>query len=208
MAQETVYIKLKKKLQTSENDVFLSDCASVLCRDEHIQAKVRALKIFHFSKTTQDKEVIDVMKIIQLIEGVSPSIQVDSIGETDLLIEKVKLQKRKGFTQWIKVLFVTFICFFGTAFTIMSFHNDIGINQMFGKFYEVIMNEPSTGYGILEISYSIGLSIGIIMFFNHFGNKRITNDPTPVEVEMRVYDDDVRTTVIDVLSREDKTIDV
>ena len=110
--------------------------------------------------------------------------------------------------QAAKLFLVALISFFGTAFTIMAFHNDIGINAVFVKIYEMVMGAPSDGYGILELSYSAGLAFGIILFFNHIGGRRITKDPTPIEVEMRVYEKDVNTALIETADREGRTIDV
>ena len=118
------------------------------------------------------------------------------------------MNKHKGLVQWIKLAFVAAISFFGTGFTIMAFHNDISINKIFSKVYELVMGCPADGYSILEVSYSIGLAIGIIMFFNHIGGRRITKDPTPIEVEMRIYETDVNKALIETADREGKSIDV
>jgi stage V sporulation protein AA len=50
--------------------------------------------------------------------------------------------------------------------------------------------------------------VGILMFFNHFGKWKISTDPTPLEVEMRVYEDNISKTVIQNDSRKEKDIDV
>ena len=50
--------------------------------------------------------------------------------------------------------------------------------------------------------------IGILIFYNHIGKKKITDDPTPVQVAMRKYEQDVDMTYIEESSREGKTIDV
>ena len=52
------------------------------------------------------------------------------------------------------------------------------------------------------------LVFGIIVFFNHIGGRRITKDPTPIEVEMRVYETDVNKALIETADREGKTMDV
>ena len=44
--------------------------------------------------------------------------------------------------------------------------------------------------------------------FNHFGKKRFTPDPTPMEVEMRTYEEDIEMTLIDEYSRKGKEKDV
>ena len=146
--------------------------------------------------------------MIEEIETAFPNVTVENLGEIDVLVEQIDVDKHKGAVQTIKIIFVSAISFFGTAFTIMAFHNDIGINDVFTKVYEMVMGQASDGYGILELSYSIGLAVGIIVFFNHIGGRRITKDPTPIEVEMRVYETDVNKALIETADREGKMIDV
>ncbi len=135
-------------------------------------------------------------------------MNVESLGENAVLVELVNVDRHKGPLQWIKMVFVAAISFFGTGFTIMAFHNDISINKIFSHVHELVMGYASEGYSILEVSYSIGLAIGIILFFNHVGGRRITKDPTPIEVEMRVYETDVNKALIETADREGKSIDV
>ena len=61
---------------------------------------------------------------------------------------------------------------------------------------------------IAEYCYSIGLGVGIIIFYNHFGPKKLTKDPTPIEVEMRKYERDINQTLIDGHNRDDGKVDV
>ena len=56
----------------------------------------------------------------------------------------------------------------------------------------------------MELSYSIGIGLGVTFFFNHFGGRKITEDPTPMEVEMRVYEDDVNKTLIEQEKRKER----
>ena len=134
-------------------------------------------------------------------------VTVENVGELDTLIKLVRVPEKKGLFVWGKVVFVSLISFFGTAFTIMAFHNDIGIHDVFGRLYEQIMGADSNGFTTLEVTYSLGLAVGITVFFNHIGGRRITADPTPIEVEMRVYEKDVDDTLIETAEREGKTID-
>lgn len=45
-------------------------------------------------------------------------------------------------------------------------------------------------------------------FFNHFGKRRFSVDPTPIEVEMRLYENDLQTTLIENISRKEQELDV
>lgn len=60
----------------------------------------------------------------------------------------------------------------------------------------------------IEICYAIGMPVGIIIFYNHIGKKKITQDPTPIEVEMRKYEQDVDTAFIENASREGSSVEV
>ena len=94
--------------------------------------------------------------------------------------------------------------FSGAAFSIMAFHNDVGITALFGQVYHFFTGRTSDGFTILELSYSLGLGAGILLFFNHFGKRKITSDPTPLEVEMRTYEDEIDTTLIESRERDEK----
>lgn len=52
------------------------------------------------------------------------------------------------------------------------------------------------------IAYSLGLFIGIIVFFNHGAKKKFSDDPTPLQVQMRQYEQEVNQTVITDASRK------
>lgn len=204
----TIYLKAEQNVELQSPDVYIKDIGKLTCSDAHILAKVKAVKLYHFKRDSQKRQVISLLKVIEEIEKVCPNASVESLGEADILVEYIDVDKHKGFVQWVKLLFVACVSFFGTAFTIMAFHNDIGINDVFTKIYGMVMGQPGDGYGILELSYSIGLAVGIIVFFNHIGGRRITKDPTPIEVEMRVYEQDVNKSLIETADREGKTIDV
>ena len=90
----------------------------------------------------------------------------------------------------------------------MTFHIDIGIQKTFQRFYEQLMGVEKPPVTELEISYSIGLAVGIIVFFNHFSKRKITQDPTPIEVEMKKYNQDLINTKVAQSDEKGHTIDV
>lgn len=213
----TVYIKMEQKIQVTKPDVTVADLGTVFCTDKNVQNYVRVLQIYKFSnKCMEGREspknpnrvIISVMQIIRMIQDKYPNYTVINLGEADCVVELVKVSKYKGMRVWIKVVLVCFICFFGTAFTIMAFHNDIGITGVFSQFYENITGTQSNGFTVLEWSYTVGLAAGMCIFFNHIGGRRITKDPTPIEVEMRIYEDEVNRALIATSEREGTEIDV
>lgn len=208
MANDTVYLKAERNTEVQSENVFLKDIAKVRCANPHIEAKVKSIKIHSFSKGKDKKCVISILKIISMIEETCPGVNIESLGEADLLVELVNVDRHKGLQQGVKIVLVSLVSFFGTAFTIMAYHVDIQIQTVFSMIYEIVMGKESSGLTVLEISYSIGLAAGIIIFFNHIGGRRITKDPTPIEVAMRKYEEDVDKALIATAGREGKTKDV
>lgn len=208
MEKTTLYLKLEKNVEVSAQDIFLKDLGTLFCENGSVVKACKDLKICELAPVKNARKVISVMRIIELIGQNFPEIRVENIGETDVLVESIKAEQMPKWKEVLKICFVSAISFFGTAFTIMAFHNDIGITDLFDGVHEMITGTKSSGHSVLEISYSLGLSVGIIIFFNHIGGKRITKDPTPIEVEMRIYEDEVNQTLIDAADRMQMEIDV
>lgn len=213
MANIVLYLNAKQNVALTKSDVELCDVASVYCEDETVKAKVEALKIHRFRQDGQPRVVISILKIIEQITKLCPGISVESIGETDIIIQKASLEHDKpeqkhSLWAYVKIAIVALICFFGSAFTIMAFHNDVGLSDVLSRIYELVMGVESDGYTPLEISYSIGLAVGIIVFYNHIGGKRLTSDPTPLEVEMRNYERDVNQAIVEMADRQKLEEDV
>lgn len=208
MQKVTVYFKCERCVEVQSQDVYLSDLGSLRCQDKNISAKLKTIKVKHFKSTQEKRSVISCVRLIELMEDTCPDIQVELLGETDVLVEWIDVNKHKGWQQWFKSAFVCMVSFFGTAFTIMAYHNDIGINDLFTEVYRMVMNREPGGINVLEVSYSVGLAAGIIVFYNHIGGRRLTKDPTPIEVAMRNYEYDVDMALIELAGREGKEQDV
>ena len=78
----------------------------------------------------------------------------------------------------------------------MTFNNDVSVADVFKEVHLLIMGSPSDGFSVLEVSYCLGLALGILVFFNHVAAKKLNTDPTPLEVEMRLYEDNITKTLI------------
>ena len=145
--------------------------------------------------------VMSVSDLLKKIRKLEPSIDISPIGETDFIITyRISTAKGKLF-RYIKILFVCLVSFFGAAFSIMTFNNDVDMGSLFNQFYTLVTGKSSSGFTILEISYSIGIGLGVLIFFNHFGQLRLSDDPTPMQVQMRTYEDEVNQTLIEQAAR-------
>lgn len=210
MASENkiLYIKGSRDVEVTKPDVTLGDLLSMESTDKLMLAKVRTLKIVRFKKSGRQRCVVSLLKIIACIHGEFPQADIQNLGETDIIVT-YEDQKTPAFA-WhiIKTVFVAAVTFFGAAFSIMAFNNDVDVTKLFGQIYELMTGQETNGYTVLEIAYSVGVTAGILIFFNHFGKKRFTVDPTPMEIQVRLYENDIQTTLIENSERRGEEIDV
>lgn len=211
---ETLYLKIETNTIVTDRHVKLSDIAKMECANPAIVRQLKQKKVYTFQDAIDEKkkknqmEVFSVLKIIELIHEEYPNVDVSNEGESDFIVEYISNPKKPKWMNAVKTILLCIVIFFGSAFTIMAFNNDVGVTDVFSKFYLQVMGIRSTGVTQLEISYCIGLGIGILIFFNHVGRKKITHDPTPIQVEMRKYETDLDTTFIDNAGRKGHNIDV
>lgn len=197
-----VYLKAEQNIKLKEDKVYLKDICQISCNDPLLHSKLNLVLIYDFANKDKKRAVISILHIIELIKKANPETEVVSLGEPDVILERVRDKKESKALIIVKIVFVSLICFFGTAFTLMAFHNDINIANLIERIYEICGVPYQGGLGAMEIGYSIGLGVGIVLFYNHIGKRRITTDPTPLEVEMRIYENDVNMTLIDNAERE------
>lgn len=202
---DLVYISFSDKIQTEDDFVKLSDIGEIVCENRSKYEEIKNMKVHSFSSSNRD--VITALFVVSLIERNIGKTVVVPLGAEEILLERIPKKKENRILQICKVIFVSMVSFFGTGFTIMAFHNDIGIRNVFLQISSLITGEAGIGMRVLEISYAFGLAAGIVVFFNHIGKRRLTKDPTPIEVSMCNYEEDVNKALIKTWDREGNTIE-
>lgn len=209
--KDTIYIKIEKNIAIKDRQVKLSDVAKLAGTNEAMIRQIKQMRIYSFPQNAKKEEciqVISTLKIMDMILKEYPNADISNEGEADFVLEYQPKPAPSRKVETAKCAILSVLVFFGAAFSIMAFNNDVGVADVFSKLYRQVTGETSGGVTELEICYSIGLPIGVLMFFNHFGRHKITNDPTPVQVEMRKYEKDVDDTYIQNSGRGGKTLDV
>lgn len=194
--KQKVFLKANVHCKVNEGRVSVQDVVEVYSEDVVLANKVKSITVTKLKKSG-DRKVVSILYIMEQIDNALPGCEVESIGETDIIIE----WEKKNPLEAMKVAFISLIAFFGTGFTIMAFHNDIGIRGVFKEVYRITRGTAPEGVGVLEVFYSLGLFVGITIFFNHIGKKKLNSDPTPVSVAMHNYERDVNQAVIENAER-------
>ncbi len=179
-----VYIRMRHRVQaTISQNVKIGDLAQIVANDD-VRQLVSVIPIHQVIKEDKKLIVIDVMKVIKAINEKYPNFEVQTMGVAQTIIEVFIKKKSIKPVYFIAVWLLLFI---GAGLAVMNFHEDVSMQEVHQKLYEIITGEENPKPLLLQIPYSIGLGLGMILFFNHLFKKRINEEPSPLEVEMFNY---------------------
>lgn len=205
---DILYLKLEKISVVKDKMVYLEQVAKLWCSNKELEQRCKRVNILKIQEDSDQRYVMSVLKVIEKLTQMEKGIQVSNLGETDFIIDYQPGPGSTKWWNWVKTLFVCVTMLIGGAFAIMTFNNDGCVSEIFQQLYLSVTGTEPNGLTVLDIAYSIGLPLGILVFFNHFCKISFSKDPTPIEVQMRGYEQEVNQTLIENAARKGSGIDV
>ena len=199
---DTLYIQTDMNILIKHPHVYLQDIARLSCSNSKVLNRLRVLPVANLNPDTPGRYTMSVMDLVDLIQKKEPDLDITPLGELSFILTYQPPGKPQMIFEILKVVFISLASFFGAAFSIMTFNTDADVGTLFKQIYQQVTGNVSNGFTILEISYSIGLAAGVLFFCNHFGRKKFSADPTPMQVQMRQYEDNINTTLLEESSRK------
>jgi len=192
-----LFLKLNKMITVNkDNPLHLKDIADIYCIDKKYIG-IGNIIVCNLKNKNYGVYSVSALDVVKYVNNRYRDIIITNLGEKETVIVYEKESKTNGrFLNYIKTIIISIILFFGSSSAIISFHYDGEIRKVFDGYYNMFMGENKIN-NLIEIPYSIGIAGGIIIFFNHFGKSKITTDPTPIEVEMTEYENEVIENMID-----------
>ncbi|MBQ3515251.1 MAG: stage V sporulation protein AA [Lachnospiraceae bacterium] len=203
-----LYIKAEMSIAITKDNVSIGDFAKIYCQEKNIKNHVTTLKIANSNQAKEGHLAISLLEVIQEINNVYPNVKVINVGAPDILVHFKKNKPENKTINFLKLAFICLLAFFGSAYAIISYNTDVNASDTFVMLYKLFMGTYPSGPSVLQLSYSIGLPSGVILYFNHLAHKNLSSDPSPLEVQMRTYEQEVNTALITNEGRKGKEIDV
>lgn len=194
---DTLYIQTDENMEVHHPHVYLQDIVKLSCSNSKILNRLRVLPVASLDPKRPGRYVLSAMDLIREIQKKEPDLEITHIGEPSFIITYQTKPNTSTAWCWCKVIFVCLASFFGAAFSIMTFNNDVDVPALFQQITAQVTGQDGSSFPALAISYSVGIGLGVLFFFNHFGHIKLTDDPTPMQVQMRLYENDVNTTIIE-----------
>jgi len=185
----TVYVRLRSRIRIKRGrSVKLGDVAHLLTSPEEQEGRLLELELLRPGPEDGNLILIDILQIIPEIRRTLPDVTVELIGSGHTLVEVVVGSGKPSKSLFI---LVWLLLFFGSALTIMNFHADVNMQEVQIRIVEMITGRRDEHPYLFQVAYSIGIGFGMAVFFNHLFKKKWNEEPTPLEVEMFLYQQNV-----------------
>lgn len=192
-SEGTLYIRLRKRLTIRPEESITLGQAARLVAAPDIEKRLAALELYRHKRTDGNRAVIDMLHIIRLIRLYEPDLSIEHYGDPQLLVlvtDKVPKPRMPVLVgAWL-------LLFFGSGLAIMNFHQDVGMKEVQQRLTSLITGEEHKHPLWFQIPYSVGIGLGMILFFNHLFRKRLNEEPNPLEVELYMYQENVNAYVV------------
>jgi stage V sporulation protein AA len=188
-----LYIRLRRRVVLRRNaPIRLGEVAQMLAEPD-LEERLRGLVLYRPSPTDGNRLLIDMMLVVRKVKELFPNMQIEQYGEPHVLVE---IEERGSKPSVVAIALVWLLLFIGSGLAIMNFHADVSMLEVHRRIYELITGKSEPFPLILQIPYSFGIGLGMIVFFNHLFKKKFNEEPSPLEVEMFMYQESVNHYVI------------
>ncbi|WP_042162627.1 stage V sporulation protein AA [Paenibacillus gorillae] len=192
--QSALYLRLKKRISIRpRHKVTLGQVARLLAANDEQEQRLGDLVLYRHAKADGNRVVIDLLQIVKAIREAEPSLTVEAYGDPQVLI---MVSEKPVKPRIVVLLFAWLLLFFGAGLAIMNFHTDVSMREVHIRIVELITGERTEHPLWFQIPYSLGIGLGMILFFNHLFRKRFNEEPNPLEVELYTYQENVNAYVI------------
>lgn len=189
-----LYLRLKKKVSIRpERSVTLGQVSRLLAPNEEMEQRLNELVLYRHHKGDGNRVVIDLLQIVRIVREAAPELTVEAYGDPQVLI---MISPKPQKPRIVVLIFAWLLLFFGAGLAIMNFHTDVSMKEVHIRIVELLTGEKTDHPLWFQIPYSIGIGLGMILFFNHLFKKRFNEEPNPLEVELYTYQENVNAYVI------------
>ncbi len=188
-----LYLRLRKRIAIRPGGTVRLGQAARLLGEPALEERLARLELFKHRRNDGNRVVIDMLHIIKAIHQAEAGLAVEYIGDPQVL---VMVEGKPDKPRIPVLIFAWLLLFFGSGLAIMNFHADVSMSEVHRRITELVTGTKPDHPLWFQIPYSIGIGLGMILFFNHLFRKRLNEEPNPLEVELYMYQENVNAYVI------------
>lgn len=177
-----IYLIPKKEniFHISTKKLYLTDIYEVY--PSIYKKDIKNILIRTYEKNEEKYDVIHLGEVIDKIQLNNDKFNVVFLKLDDIIIYFDFGKKDK--TKYIRVLITSLVVFIGSIMGIMNFHADVNMIHSQTNMVSAITKNPTKYLPYFQVPYTIGIGIGVSLFFNKFIPNFSKDEPSPLDLKM------------------------
>lgn len=169
-----------KPFNLNVKNIYLNDIFSIYPKEK--EEIIKDICMRNYDNNNLRYDVIHLGEVIEKIKDELPSASINFLKPDDVIIY-FKSNKRDR-TKYLRVLVVSIIILMGSIMGIMNFHADVNMYDSQYKMVSILTKNANKYLPYFKIPYSLGIGIGVALFFNKFIPTYSKDEPSPMDLKM------------------------
>lgn len=172
--------KKVKPFNVNIKNIYLKDIYAVYPKNR--ESLLNNIILRNYKDNNLRYDVIHLGEVIEKINGEFPMVKINFLKADDTVIFFENYKKDR--TKYIRVAIVSIVVLMGSVMGIMNFHADVNMYASQYKMVDVLTRDAKRYLPYFQIPYSIGIGVGVALFFNKFIPTYTKYEPSPMELKM------------------------
>lgn len=172
--------KKVKPFNVNIKNIYLKDIYAVYPKNR--ESLLNNIILRNYKDNNLRYDVIHLGEVIEKINGEFPMVKINFLKADDTVIFFENYKKDR--TKYIRVALVSIVVLMGSVMGIMNFHADVNMYASQYKMVDVLTRDAKRYLPYFQIPYSIGIGVGVALFFNKFIPTYTKYEPSPMELKM------------------------
>ena len=180
---EDIYL-IPIKLNTfnfTTKKIYLKDIYYIYPKEYEQEIGYICMRNYEYQNSNYD--VIHIGEVIEKIKEQVSTIHITFLKTDDVVI--FFENNKKDRTKYLRVLLICIVVLMGSIMGIMNFHADVNMIHSQSTMVNALTKNPKKYLPYFQIPYSIGIGVGVALFFNKFIPTYAKNEPSPLDLKMK-----------------------
>jgi stage V sporulation protein AA len=193
-------LKIRGKARAVPGEYITAGILSEIAGPDDLVRRAGDVKIRRAPDNPGQAIVVSGMDVVRAVIRETEAVHVSLHGEDETVVLIEKPDENRQAKSWpavtaatLRLAAICIILFIGSALAIMNFHADVEMSTVLTRIYRMFTGEVVSRPPLLVIlPYSLGVGLGITVFFNHLPFSGRRREPSPLEIEVYLYDQSVQ----------------
>lgn len=192
-------LKIRGKAWVAPGSDITAGLVAEIAGPDHLVTRANGTRVKSAPDKAGELVVVSGLDVVRAVAQETGATRISLHGEDETVVYVEGSHDMQGDRTGTRLLLTAFrvgliwvVLFVGSGLAIMNFHADVEMGRVLARIYEMITEERVSRLPLsVIVPYSVGIGLGIAVFFNRIPFPGRRREPSPLDIEIYLYDQNV-----------------